>query len=349
MRPARGWWAAFSILGFAAATSHAATVRSVNGNCEVEVPDSLENVSVRWTGACPEGKADGQGDLIAEDLKVSGKFQKGVAREASGVVITRPPDGTQEVLRVTVAQGKWRTRFLSETAARIPMPDTLRGNWLLNNGSDTCSEFLDFKAPNGLVSKSDQGRWRYLVEFYPVKGQPDWIEMWRVTSEWNAVKGCAGRPPDDLYNLRVEYLRRKPDGNWSFCTKPADGACAVSASRYILTSGKSRGFGSGTGAVGAQVPAGSEAELEIVFDRNKGALYALYARALRTNPKLKGKVVFQFSINTAGETHDCKIVSSELHDPDLEKKMCARINLIRYKPQPAPKTVVKPVDFFPAA
>jgi hypothetical protein len=345
MRLARGWWTALSILGLAATTSHAATVRSVNGNCEVEVPDSLAGASVMWTGACPDGKAEGQGDLTAKDLKVSGKFRNGVASEASGVVITRPPDGTQQVLRVTVAQGKWRTALLSESV-RLPMPNSLFGNWLLRNGSDPCEDFLDFKAPNGLVSKRDQGRWRYLVEFYPVEGQQDWFEMWRVTSEWNAAKGCAGRPPDDLYNLRVEYLRRNADGNWSFCTKPADGACAASASRYILTS---RGFGSSIGTAGAQPAAGSDAEVEIVFDRNKGALYALYGRALRANPKLKGKIVFQFSIDTAGQTHGCKIISSELNDPDLEKKMCARINLIRYKPQPAPKTVVKPVDFFPAA
>jgi len=91
-------------------------------------------------------------------------------------------------------------------------------------------------------------------------------------------------------------------------------------------------------------------EVEIVFDRNKGALYALYGRALRDQPELAGKLVLEFTIAPSGEITMCRVVSSELKDPELEKKIVARVRLIRFKPADVePLTVSKPIDFFPAA
>ena len=91
-------------------------------------------------------------------------------------------------------------------------------------------------------------------------------------------------------------------------------------------------------------------EVEIVFDRNKGALYALYGRALRDKPELAGKLVLEFTIAPSGEITKCRVVSSELNDPELEKKIVARVRLIRFKPADVePLTVSKPIDFFPAA
>ena len=91
-------------------------------------------------------------------------------------------------------------------------------------------------------------------------------------------------------------------------------------------------------------------DVEIVFDRNKGALYALYGRALRDQPELQGKLVLEFTIAPSGEITMCRVVSSELNDPELEKKIVARVRLIRFKAADVePLTVSKPIDFFPAA
>ena len=91
-------------------------------------------------------------------------------------------------------------------------------------------------------------------------------------------------------------------------------------------------------------------EVEIVFDRNKGALYALYGRALREKPELAGKLVLEFTIAPSGEITNVRVVSSELNDPELEKKIVARVRQIRFKPADVePLTVSKPIDFFPAA
>ncbi|HLA74019.1 MAG TPA: AgmX/PglI C-terminal domain-containing protein [Steroidobacteraceae bacterium] len=148
------------------------------------------------------------------------------------------------------------------------------------------------------------------------------------------------------------------------------------ASGGINTANMARGFGGGAGAIGThtttQVQHGAgldpnaggrvqrtgasgkasraREEVEIVFDRNKGALYALYGRALREQPELAGKLVLEFTIAPSGEITMCRVVSSELQDPELVKKIVARVRLIRFKAADVEAlTVSKPIDFFPAA
>ena len=93
----------------------------------------------------------------------------------------------------------------------------------------------------------------------------------------------------------------------------------------------------------------SREEIEMVFDRNKAAIYALYNRALRDQPELQGKVVVQLTIAPTGEVTDCKVLSSELKSEDLERKLVARIKLFKFEAKDVELiTTTKPIDFFPA-
>ena len=142
----------------------------------------------------------------------------------------------------------------------------------------------------------------------------------------------------------------------------------------INTAQLSRGYGGGTGALsghtttqvtsavltqqaadkvqrgaGSGKATRSEEEIALVFDRNKGAIYSIYTRALRDKPELKGKVVLELTISPAGEITRCEVVSSELNDPDLERKLVSRIKLFRFEARDVGAiTVTKPIDFFPA-
>jgi len=71
-------------------------------------------------------------------------------------------------------------------------------------------------------------------------------------------------------------------------------------------------------------------ELQLVFDKNKGAIYAIYNRALRKDPSLEGKVVLQLTIAPSGTVTKCKVVSSELNNPALERKLVSRVKLFRF-------------------
>ncbi len=150
-------------------------------------------------------------------------------------------------------------------------------------------------------------------------------------------------------------------------------ARAGEGSAGITAAPMSRGFGGGAGSLhgpeatrvtssilqsglNARSPAAgrggagrSEEEIAMVFDRNKGAIYALYERALRTNPMLQGKLVLEFTIAPSGVVTRCRIVSSELHDPALEREIVARVMLFRFQPEKVDATTAtKPIDFFPA-
>jgi protein TonB len=93
----------------------------------------------------------------------------------------------------------------------------------------------------------------------------------------------------------------------------------------------------------------SREEIELVFDRNKGAIYALYNRALRENPALEGKLVLRLTIAPDGTVTFCEIVSSELGAPDLEQKLVQRVMLFQFEAKDVePITTTKPIDFFPA-
>jgi len=93
---------------------------------------------------------------------------------------------------------------------------------------------------------------------------------------------------------------------------------------------------------------GSE-EIALVFTKNKGAIDAMYARALRDNPALQGKVVLEITIAPSGDITAARIVSSELKDPEFEAKLLARIRLFKFEAKDvAALTATKPIDFFPA-
>ncbi len=93
----------------------------------------------------------------------------------------------------------------------------------------------------------------------------------------------------------------------------------------------------------------SREEIELVFDKNKGAIYALYNRALRRNPLLQGKVVLKLTIAPSGQVTACEILSSDLQDPELERKLVQRVKLFRfYDKDVEAVTTTKPIDFFPA-
>lgn len=111
--------------------------------------------------------------------------------------------------------------------------------------------------------------------------------------------------------------------------------------------GKPGGSASRTGSSGKA--SRSREEIELVFDKNKGAIFALYNRALRADPSLEGKLVLRLTIAPSGEVTMCEVVSSELDDADLERKLVQRVKLFRFAAKDVEAiTTTKPIDFFPA-
>ncbi|MDY6815404.1 MAG: AgmX/PglI C-terminal domain-containing protein [Pseudomonadota bacterium] len=118
------------------------------------------------------------------------------------------------------------------------------------------------------------------------------------------------------------------------------------------------GDGSGGGGSGASGNGGSRSStvaggrdmesIRRVFEQHKGAIYALYNRALRSDPGLQGKFVFHIVIEPDGSISSIELVDSQLGDQRLELKLLARIQMISFGPEDVAATPVNyKFDFMP--
>jgi protein TonB len=90
-------------------------------------------------------------------------------------------------------------------------------------------------------------------------------------------------------------------------------------------------------------------EIERIFQQNKGGIFNLYNRALRKNPSLSGKVVVELTIAPSGEVTAVKIISSELGDEKLERKLELKIKKFKFsRANVAAITITYPIDFLPS-
>jgi TonB family protein len=115
------------------------------------------------------------------------------------------------------------------------------------------------------------------------------------------------------------------------------------------TAGEEAGGTVGNSDRGARTAGRSIEEIQMVFDRNKGAIYSVYNRALRQDPTLQGKVVLQLTIAPSGQVTHCELVSSELHDAALGQRITQRVKLFNFEPKDVSEvTITYPIDFLPA-
>lgn len=117
-------------------------------------------------------------------------------------------------------------------------------------------------------------------------------------------------------------------------------------------SGLASGGGNGGGNLqrgGSGKASRSIEEIKLVFERNKGAIYAIYNRALREDPGLQGKVVLELKIAPGGNVLECRIVSSELGSQELNAKLLGRIRQFDFGAKDVDLIVVSwPIDFLPS-
>jgi periplasmic protein TonB len=128
------------------------------------------------------------------------------------------------------------------------------------------------------------------------------------------------------------------------------GGLAARGTTQVSSPDAALGAGNGPQVVkGGASPSRSREEIELVFDQNKSAIFALYNRALRRDSTLQGKVVLELTIAPSGAVTDCRIISSDLRDAELEQKLVQRVRMFQFEARDvAIVTTTKPIDFFPA-
>ncbi|MET0381829.1 MAG: AgmX/PglI C-terminal domain-containing protein, partial [Burkholderiaceae bacterium] len=126
--------------------------------------------------------------------------------------------------------------------------------------------------------------------------------------------------------------------------------------RVAGAGGHGLGAGAGAGKAGGTLRADGSGkasrsleEVRLALERTKGALYAIYNRALREDPTLQGKVVLELTISPAGAVTDVHFKSSELQAPELEQKLLARFRSMQFPAEDVNAlTTTYPIDFLPS-
>ena len=92
----------------------------------------------------------------------------------------------------------------------------------------------------------------------------------------------------------------------------------------------------------------SEMKLRQTLEASKARLYALYNRALRKDPLLKGKVVFNIEIQPSGAISQVVIESSELENAKLERQLLVILRSIDFGAEDVLlMTTVWAIEFLP--
>jgi periplasmic protein TonB len=165
----------------------------------------------------------------------------------------------------------------------------------------------------------------------------------------NASAPTLAGPGDAPSTQRALITDRAKAGSGGIVTARASvdqgggsGIAGSGTSRVVSGIGGSGGDGSGIGGTPASAEAGaggagksaggrrSDENIQQGFDNAKASIFALYNRALRSNPDLKGKVVFRLEIQPSGQVSSAEVVSSELNDPELERKLLAKVRQIDF-------------------
>ena len=89
-------------------------------------------------------------------------------------------------------------------------------------------------------------------------------------------------------------------------------------------------------------------DIRRVFDANKGSIFAIYNRALRSDPTLAGKVVLELVISPQGQVMDCRVIDSELADAALVERIVSRVRMFDFGNKDVRTTTISyPVHFLP--
>jgi protein TonB len=152
----------------------------------------------------------------------------------------------------------------------------------------------------------------------------------------SATQSSGGIQTDTLNrNLKTSELAQRQTTSVQSKIETGDDKLAK-----VSTTQKSKGTGSGRR---------SADEIERVFQKNKGGIFNIYNRALRKNPSLEGKVVVELTIAPGGEVIRVNLISSELGDAALERKLVLKIKRFKFsKANVAEITVTYPIYFLPS-
>ncbi|MCZ6712297.1 MAG: AgmX/PglI C-terminal domain-containing protein [Gammaproteobacteria bacterium] len=177
----------------------------------------------------------------------------------------------------------------------------------------------------------------------------DAVDMSKLQDTGAIQRGSGAAASIDRAILTSKYGTRSAGVNVSALSRETGG---VALSGRETTKVEVPVVSKGTGGARAPRDVGQRGrsieEIRRVFDANKGAIFAIYNRALRRDPLLQGRVVLELVIDSNGQVMECKVVATELSDEVLIGKIVNRVRLFDFgKRDVSITTISYPVHFLP--
>jgi periplasmic protein TonB len=162
------------------------------------------------------------------------------------------------------------------------------------------------------------------------------------------------REPDDMQAIKSKRSLSKEQGKAATVTRSLITKKATQGSGGVKVASASRSSGTGTlaGQNTTNVKSDindaventkqvsksgslkrSSENIQLAFDKYYSQIFSPYQRALRKNPALQGRVRFNLVIQPDGSVSACTILSSELNDPALEKRLISKIKKMKFGAQ----------------
>ncbi len=93
----------------------------------------------------------------------------------------------------------------------------------------------------------------------------------------------------------------------------------------------------------------SDESIRRVFELGKNKAYLHYLKALKSHDSLAGTLVFSLVIEPEGHVSQFKLISSELNDPALEKKIMNEVNRLHFGAMDVePRNLIYKFNFLPS-
>ena len=214
-----------------------------------------------------------------------------------------------------------------EEVVQAPVPQTVK-------------QARDKAKVSGLLAFSDQ--LAALRELAPVDALND-------TASLSRGEGVAAKV--DRAMLTAKKGGRRANVNAANLSSEVGGVALSAAESTVVEAPEE--FVAKTGAVRLanvdDVPHRSIEDVRRVFDANKGAIYAIYNRALRQEPGLVGKVVLELVIEPDGTVSMCDVLSTDLESQEMLKRLIRRVQLFDFGERSVASTKISyPVHFLPS-
>lgn len=177
----------------------------------------------------------------------------------------------------------------------------------------------------------------------------DAVDMSKLQDTGAIQRGSGEAASIDRAILTSKYGTRSAGVNVSALSRETGGvALSGRETTKVEVPVSSKGTGGARASRDIDQRGRSIEEIRRVFDANKGAIFAIYNRALRQDPLLQGRVVLELVIDPNGQVMECKVVATELANDVLISKIVNRVRLFDFgKRDVSTTTISYPVHFLP--